>query len=221
MSCKDDAAACRPKVETLTQNHQHLPARQSCRTHRRAGHSGRWPAHPKHQAADQHHACRVSMHMHVQSHRATPAGVIKGDAVAKAALTFLCTQPHHCISACAESCHAMMMLHACRPKVVTLAEHHAHLPARQPHVACIAEQGTQGASRPILSTKTPDQHHACLVSMRMHVQSHRATPAGVFKGDAVAKAALTFLCTQPHHCISACAESCHAMMMLLCMQAKG
>ena len=102
------------------------------------------------------------------------ARILQADAVAKAALTFLCTQPHHCISAFAETCHAMMMLHACRPKVETLAEHHAHLPARQPHVARIAEQGTQGACRPILSTKPPDQHHACLVSIRMHVRGHTA-----------------------------------------------
>ena len=94
------------------------------------------------------------------------------------ALTFLCTTdtPLHECGSRHLSCKADAA--ACRPKIETLAQTHQHLPARQSDVARIAEQGTQGTSRPILSTKKlPDQDHACLVSMRMHVLKSRATPA--------------------------------------------
>ena len=145
------------------------------------------------------HAC-------ARSH-STPAGVLKGDTVAKAtASTFLCTQPHHCISACAETCHAMIMLLACRPRVETLAEHHAHLPARQSDVARIAEQGTQGASRPILSTKPLTSIMHALSACAGLCEVTEPHLLEVLQGGTVAKAtALTFLCTTDtplHECWS-------------------
>ena len=79
---------------------------------------------------------------------------MQGGTVAKAtALTFLCTTDtplHECWIrhlSCKDDAAA------CRPKVESLATHHKHLPARQSDVARIAEQGTQGAGRHILSTK--------------------------------------------------------------------
>ena len=66
------------------------------------------------------------------------------------------------------------------------------------HVARIAEQGTQGAGRPILSTKplTSIMHALSACTCICSKAEPHLLQAGALQGDTVAKAtALTFLCT--------------------------
>ena len=121
-------------------------------------------------------------------------GGLQGDTVAKAtALTFLCTDTplHECWSrhlSCKGDAAA---------KVETVAPNHEHAPARQSDVTHIAQQGTQGSSRPVLGTKLPKHMHAlsACACMCLGAEPH-LLQAGALQGDTVAKAiALAFLCT--------------------------